>query len=42
MYSVVMEISSWVKPGAELLLPASISLSVDVCVDGVWLSRCIP
>lgn len=38
MNSVVVEVCSWVKPGIELLLPASISLSVDVCVNDIWLA----
>jgi hypothetical protein len=42
MYGVVVEISSWVKPGVELLLLASISLCEDVSVDNVRLSRNIP
>lgn len=36
---VVVEISSWVEPTAELLLPVSLSLNVDVRVESVRLSR---
>lgn len=39
MYGVVVVISSWVEPKVELLLPVSLSLSVDICVDDIRLSR---
>lgn len=39
VYGVVVEISSWIEPEVELLLSASISLGIYVCVDSVWLSR---
>lgn len=39
MYGVVVVISSWVKPKVELLLPVSLSLSVDICMDDIRLSR---
>lgn len=42
MYGVVVEISCGVKPEVKLLLFASISLCVNVCVDYVRLSRNVP
>lgn len=38
MNSVVVVISSWVKPWVELLLPVSLSLSINICVNNVRLS----
>ena len=42
MNGVVVEIGCRVEPEVELLLPASISLCVDVCVYDVRLSRDVP
>ena len=38
MYGVVMVISGLVKPEVELLVLASNSLGIDVCVDSVGLA----
>lgn len=42
VYGVVVEISGWIKPEVELLFSASISLGIDIRVDGVRLSRYVP
>lgn len=37
MDGVIVEVCSWIKPGVELLLSISFSLSEDIGVDCVWL-----
>ena len=36
---VGVEVSRWVKPQAKLLLPAAFSLTEDIGVKSVWLTR---